>query len=164
MRRALLFALLLCWSSPSWAERAASVGVGAGLVAAGSPARAAPAVDLTATFAFTERFFAGAVASAWTLGASAPRGAGTEGSFAVAAGVRQPLSRLVGISLLAGPAVTVVDRPTDATDWSPALWFSPVLEVSTRRPSLSFQLAGRGLWFNQGLRLGLVVGAAYSFR
>lgn len=164
MRRVLLIACVVVWSSPAYAEHVASVGVGAGFVAAASPARAAPAVDVTGTFAFTERFFVGATIGGWTLSASDTRSAGTEGLFALSAGVRHPLSRRVGVALLAGPALAVVDRPTSPTDWSAGLWFSPVLEVSTRRPSLSLQLAGRGLWFNQGLRLGAVVGVSYSFR
>lgn len=164
MRRALLIACALASSSPALAEQVASMGVGAGFVAAPSPARAAPAVDITGTFAFNEHLLVGAAVSGWTLSASDTRTAGTEGTFALAAGFRQALSRRIGVALLAGPALVVADRPTSPIDWSAGLWFSPVLEVSTRRPSLSLQLAGRGLWFNQGIRLGAVVGVSYSFR
>lgn len=164
MRRVLLIACALVCSSPAFADTVTSVGVSAGLITAPSPARAAPAVDLTTTFAFTERFLVGAVLGGWTLSASDTREAGTEGTLALAAGFRQPLSRDIALVLLAGPALAVVDRPTSPVDWSAGLWFSPVLELSTRRPSLTLQLAGRGLWFNQGIRLGAVVGVSYSFR
>lgn len=161
--RTTVFLLTLLVAFSARAE-GASVGVAAGFAADVSPSRAAPAIDVSLGFPLTERWVLGASVSGWTLSAAGTTDAGAEGALALVAGWRHPLSDRWSVLLLAGPALAVVDRPTQSLEVHPAAWFAPAVELSTRRNSLSVQLGARGLWFEEGLRLGAAAGLKYSFQ
>lgn len=161
--RATVFVLTLLLGLAARAD-GPSVGVAAGFAAGISPARAAPAIDVSLGLPLNDRWVLGASVSGWTLSAAGTKDAGAEGALAIVAGWRQPLSSQWSVLLLAGPALAVVDRPTQSLELHPAGWFAPALELSTRRKSLSVQLGARALVFEDGLRVGAAAGLKYSFQ
>ena len=164
--RARSFALALCLGLvvPLAGRAQPSVGVAAGVSAAVDPSRAAPSIDVTASYALADRWLLGAAVTGWTFSSAGTVDAGTEGALALAGGFRQRLSQRWSVLMFGGPAVAAIDRPAQSLEVRPALWLAPALEMSTRRPSLSLQLGARGLWFGEGLRLGAVAGLSYSFQ
>jgi hypothetical protein len=156
-------ALSLLLASAAAAAPPISLGVDAGVATDISGWRSAPSLQLQGAVGLTRQLALAARMEGWTLPGVGLAVANSELTASIGLSYTQPLSPVLFLNAVAGPAMTFLTRAGAPLESVPGALVNPALVFATRRRTLALEVGAQALVFAQGLRLGATAGVTYTF-